>query len=264
MKDLLDISRIELGNIPCIFVNPKFSMEEEATVLYYHGWSSNKDNNVFIGKILAFHGYNVILPDAIYHGERGRLENYGIEELRQYFWKVILNTVKEYEILINEAVNKLGISRQRIAVMGSSMGGFISSGIFAANKEIKCHINMNGACAWQKAVEAYKAMDYEGKGMAVEEMLEEIQKYDPLSRKAEMYPRPILLLHGDADTSVPIDIQRYFYDDMKEVYKDVPERLRFVIEPKLNHYKTVRMMEETIAWLDKYLQPIWEKYRLNR
>ena len=176
MKDLLDISRVELGNIPCIFVKPKFNREEAATVLYYHGWSSNKDNNIFIGKILAFHGYNVILPDAVHHGERGNLENYGIEELRQYFWKVILNTVKEYEILMDEAVNKLGISRQRIAVMGSSMGGFISGGIFAANKEIKCLINMNGACAWQKAVETYKTMDYEGKGMEVEEIMGGIQR----------------------------------------------------------------------------------------
>jgi len=81
----------------------------------------------------------------------------------------------------------------------------------------------------------------------------EIQRYDPLSNKAELYPRPILLLHGDADTSVPIDIQRYFFDEIKEMYIDKPERLKFVIEPKLNHYKTVKMMEETIEWLDRYL-----------
>ncbi len=253
MKELLDISRVKLGNIPCLFVKPIFDTEKAATILYYHGWSSNKDNNLFIGKILAFHGYNVILPDAIHHGERGKLEKYGVQELRRYFWEVILNTVKEYETLINAAEDRLGISRHRLAVMGSSMGGFISSGIFAANKEIKCLINMNGASAWQKAEETYKAMDFEGKGMTDKKILEEIKIYDPLSRKDELYPRPILLLHGDADTSVPIDIQRYFYDEIKDVYKDKPERLKFVIEPRLNHYKTVKMMEETIAWLDKYL-----------
>jgi len=253
MENLLDITRVILGDIPCIYVKPEFITEQRPTVIYYHGWESNKDNNLFLGKIIAFHGYNVILPDAIHHGERGKLEKYGVQELRRYFWEVILNTVKEYETLINAAEDRLGISRHRLAVMGSSMGGFISSGIFASNTEIKCHINMNGASAWQKAEMTFKTMDYEGKGMADEKQLEEIANYDPLSRKDDLYPRPILLLHGDADTSVPIDIQRYFYDEIKEVYKDNPERLKFVVEPKLNHYKTVRMMEETIAWLDKYL-----------
>lgn len=253
MKGLLDISRVKLGNIPCIYVKPIFVTEETPTVIYYHGWESNKDNNLFLGKILAFNGYNVILPDAIHHGERGKLERYGAQELRKYFWEVILNTVKEYEALVNAAEDKLGLSMRRIAVMGSSMGGFIASGVFASNTKTKCLINMNGASAWQKAEITFKAMDYEGKGMADEEQLEEIISYDPLSRKDTLYPRPMLLLHGDADTSVPIDIQRYFYDEIKEGYKDKPERLKFVIEPRLNHYKTVRMMEETIAWLDKYL-----------
>lgn len=264
MKELLDISRIKLGNIPCIYVKPVFNTEEAPTVIYYHGWESNKDNNLFLGKIIAFHGYNVILPDAIHHGERGKLERYGIQELRSHFWEIVFNTVNEYETMVNVAEDKLGVSRHRIAVMGSSMGGFIASGVFASNTEIRCLINMNGASAWEKAEMAFKTMDYEGKGMADEKQLEEIANYDPISKKDALYPRPILLLHGDADTSVPIDIQRCFYDEMKEVYKDVPERLEFVVEPKLNHYKTVRMMEETIAWLDKYLQPIPEKYSLNR
>lgn len=253
MKELLDISRIKLGNIPCIYVKPVFNTEEAPTVIYYHGWESNKDNNLFLGKIIAFHGYNVILPDAIHHGERGSLEKYGYQELRKHFWEVVLNTVKEYETLINAAEDKLGVSRYRLAVTGNSMGGFIASGIFASNTEIKCLINMNGAGAWQKAEMTFRAVDYEGKGLADEKQLEEIISYDPLSSKDALYPRPILLLHGDADTSIPIDIQRYFYDEMKEVYKDKDKRLKFVIEPRLNHYKTVRMMEETIAWLDKYL-----------
>ncbi|SHI85918.1 alpha/beta fold hydrolase [Lutispora thermophila] len=253
MKNLLDVSRIQLKNIPCIYIKPVFNMEEVPTIIYYHGWESNKDKNLFLGKILAVHGYNVIMPDAIHHGERCKLEKYGVQELRKYFWEVVLNTVKEYETLINAAVDRLGISRDRLAVMGHSMGGFIASGIFASNDEIKCLINMNGAGAWQKAEMIFKAVDYEGKGMADKKQLEEMANYDPLSRKDALYPRPILLLHGDADTSVPIDIQRYFYDEIKELYKDKAERLKFVIEPKLNHYKTLGMMEETLAWLEKYL-----------
>src|SRR5690606_12904077 len=128
-----------------------FNTEEVPTIIYYHGWESNKDNNLFLGKILAFHGYNVILPDAVYHGERGALKSYNVEALKKHFWDVILNSVNEYNALIKAAGEKLEIDPNRVAVMGSSMGGFIASGVFAANPEIKCLINMNGACAWVRA-----------------------------------------------------------------------------------------------------------------
>lgn len=253
MKEILRMAKIDLAGIPCLHVKPSFAADEIYTIIYYHGWESNKENNLFLAKILAFHGYNVILPDAIHHGERGALENYNVEALRSYFWDVIFNSVGEYNSLIEAAVEKLEINSNKLAVMGSSMGGFISSGVFASNPEIKCLINMNGACAWEKAEMNFKEVDREGKGLAEEAQLEQICKYDPLAKKNVLYPRPMLLLHGDSDTSVPIDIQRYFYDEVKEIYKDKPERLKFVETPRLNHYKTVGMMEETIDWLNKYL-----------
>ena len=83
--------------------------------------------------------------------------------------------------------------------------------------------------------------------------LEQIRQYDPWSKKDELYPRPMLLLHGDSDTSISIDIQKYFFEGLKEVYKDKPERLEFIVTPRLNHYKTIGMVEESVAWLDKYL-----------
>lgn len=252
-REILTIKTIELAGIPCLYVKPNLTFNKVPTVIYYHGWSSNKENNLFLGKILAFHGNGVILPDAIHHGERGSLENYNVEALRKYFWKVIFNSVNEYRSLTKDALEKLGIDPNTIAVMGSSMGGFIASGVFASNKEIKCLINMNGASAWEKAENVFKEIDKNGKGAADEQQMEQIQKIDPMANKESLYPRPMLLLHGDIDTSISIDIQRYFYNEMKELYKDKPDRIKFIETPRLNHYKTVGMMEESIAWLEKYL-----------
>lgn len=252
-REILTIKTIELAGIPCLYVKPNLTFNKVPTVIYYHGWSSNKENNLFLGKILAFHGYRVILPDAMHHGERDALDNYNVETLRKYFWKVIFNSVSEYKSLAKAAVGKLGIDSDNIAVMGSSMGGFIASGVFASNKEIKCLINMNGASAWEKAENVFKEIDKNGKGAADEQQMEQIQKIDPMANKESLYPRPMLLLHGDSDTSISIDIQRYFYNEMKELYKDKPDRIKFIETPRLNHYKTVGMMEESIAWLEKYL-----------
>lgn len=252
-REILTIKTIELAGIPCLYVKPNLTSNKAPTVIYYHGWSSNKENNLFLGKILAFHGYGVILPDAIHHGERGALENYNVEALRKHFWEVIFNSVNEYKSLTKDALEKLGIDPNTIAVMGSSMGGFIASGVFTSNKEVKCLINMNGASAWEKAENVFKEIDKYGQGAASEMQIEQIRKLDPLTNKETLYPRPILLLHGDSDTSISIDIQRYFYNEMKELYKDKPDRIKFIETPRLNHYKTVGMMEESIAWLEKYL-----------
>lgn len=252
-REILKTNRVELAGIPCLYVKLNTDLDKSATVIYYHGWSSNKENNLFLGKILAFHGYGVILPDAIHHGERGALDNYNVEALRKYFWEVIFNSVSEYKSLTKAAEEKLEIDSKRIAVMGSSMGGFIASGVFASNKEAKCLIDMNGACAWEKAENVFKEIDKDGKGAAIEVQKAQIRKLDPLAKKEELHPRPILLLHGDSDTSVSIDIQRYFYNEIKELYKDVPDRIELIETPRLNHYKTVGMMEQSIAWLEKYL-----------
>lgn len=252
-KEILKISKVELAGIPCLYIKPSFAADEKGTVIYYHGWESNKENNLFLAKILAFHGYNVILPDALHHGERGALVSYNEKALKSYFWNVIFNTVSEYNALIKAAAERLEINLKKIAVMGNSMGGFIASGVFAANQEIKCLINMNGACAWEKAEMIFKEIDREGKGLANEAQMEKMRQYDPLAKKDALYPRPMLLLHGDIDTSISIEIERYFYNEVKELYKDEPERLKFVETPRLNHYKTVGMLEETVAWLEKYL-----------
>ena len=250
---IIKIKSIRLGGIPCLYIKPNYECEERSMVIYYHGWSSKKENGLFIGKILAFHGYDVIVPDAIYHGERNSLDKYNVEAMKNYFWNVIINTVKEYKKLVLGAAELLGTDKDKVAVMGSSMGGFIASGVFADNKEIKCLVNMNGACAWEKAESIFKELDREGKGAASPKQRRLIAEYDPLSKKKDLYPRPMLMLHGDADTSVSIDIQRYFYEEVKVLYKDMPERLRLLESSNLNHYKTTGMLEESLKWFDMYL-----------
>lgn len=250
---ILEVKLIELKGIPCFYVKPHSNYYNGATIVYYHGWSSNKNNNLFLGKLLAFHGYGVILPDAIYHGDRNAIANYNVDALRKYFWEVIFNSLEEYKGLISEGESLYEINKDRVAVMGSSMGGFIASGIFADNVEIKCLVNMNGACAWGEAEKIFRDIDKSGKGAATLYQREKIKTYDPLGKREELYPRPILMLHGDADTSVSIDIQRHFYKEMKEVYRDEREKLVLNEIPRLNHYKTVNMMESSIEWLEKYL-----------
>jgi len=82
---------------------------------------------------------------------------------------------------------------------------------------------------------------------------EELKEFDPLTYKDKFYTRPILMLHGDSDTSVPIDIQRYFYKEVVSLYEDNPEKIKLEESKKMNHHISIRMVESTVMWLDKYL-----------
>lgn len=60
------------------------------------------------------------------------------------------------------------------------------------------------------------------------------------------------MLHGDADDQVPIKCQKEFYRKIEPVYED-KDRIKLIEYPNLNHFVTTNMMEEGLAWLDRYM-----------
>jgi len=248
---LIDISNVELGGIPCLYGKPNFRDDNPSTVILYHGWHSKKERNHFFAKILAYHGYRVIAPDLIHHGDRGILAYDNKRVLKKYFWEIVFQSMREFGGLMKDSVEKLEIEPDKIAIIGSSLGGFIGSGVFAHNKNIKALININGANAWEKVEELWK--DLEGTGLANIRQKKTIKEYDPLRNRDDSVPRPILLLHGDKDTQIPVETQRYFYKEMEGTYRNTPEKLKLIEVPGLNHHKTLGMIEDAVNWLDMWL-----------
>ncbi|AOT70760.1 prolyl oligopeptidase family serine peptidase [Geosporobacter ferrireducens] len=251
-NEFVTVEEILIKKIPCLKFKPKGIQEERLpTILYYHGWHSGKVYQRFKGTVLASYGYQVIVPDAIYHGERDPIDHDDPNMLEAYFWKVILQNVQESEQLIAGIIEEHQGDPRRMAVIGSSMGGFSASGIFVQNKNLKCLINFNGSCAWVKAEEIFRRKS-KRLSMTPEEM-QELSPYDPMLNKENLQLRPILMLHGNRDSSVPINSQRLFYQSASYHYKECPERLRLVEIQNMDHYISTGMMEEAIIWLKKYL-----------
>lgn len=249
--DLVEVEKIILNNIPCLLVRPKSFKEKLPTLFHYHGWSSKKENHKFFATTICQYGYQVILPDSNYHGDRNPLNEYDVNNLKEYFPKIIIQSVDEFNQIRREAEKLYQVDEKRIAVSGNSMGGFIASSIFGKNQDIKALICLNGGSSWKKAMDILKEM-----GELDEEYnvyTEEMKKFDPLTYKNKFYPRPILMLHGDSDTLVPIAIQRYSYEEVYPLYKKEPERIKLEEYKNINHHISIRMVESTVMWLDKYL-----------
>jgi len=68
--------KVRIQEIPAIIFRPREVKERIPTVIFYHGWSSNKELQRIRGFILASAGYQAVIPDAVYHGERNPLTQY--------------------------------------------------------------------------------------------------------------------------------------------------------------------------------------------
>lgn len=240
--------KIKVQGIPAILLRPVDAEKEIPSIIFYHGLGSSKENQRLRGLILACIGYQVLIPDAIYHGERSPLSDYGLETARMHFWDIIFNNIDESDSLLEELVLKYGADPDRIAVMGSSMGGFTAAGIFTHNKAISNLVVFNGSCGWENFNKNFEVPNSE----KFKSLTKKVKERDPMNNLPLLKDRRILLLHGDSDTSVPIDSQRIFYNKLKAMNSD-GEKLRLIEYPGLNHFIPTNMMGECIDWLGKNL-----------
>lgn len=236
--------KILIEDIPIIRFNLKDNKGKVPTIILYHGWSSNKESQRLRGFILANLGFQVIIPDAIHHGERNKLDNYDIDNSVKYLWSTVINNMDEVDRVINYGVESLSADPDRIGLIGHSMGGFTAAGAFTHNKDIKTAVVLNGSFNWAGANEIFKD------NLDLEE--DTTIELDPMHYKELVIDRPILLLHGAADNVVSIESQRIFYHEIKASYSD--ESLIQMIEyPNLGHFVTTNMMDDAGKWFKKYL-----------
>lgn len=229
--------------IPYLSVTPKSWEGELPTIIYYHGWHSSKEFKRFEAMLISSFGYRVIVPDALYHGERGIIDYDDPESLDRYLWEIILKSVTESDRLFAHLHDKYGIKEEKIVVMGSSMGAMTAAGVFAKQEKIKGVATISGVNAWSRAIE----QGVMPKAGADENLIE---KFDLLIHKERIGRRPVLILHGAEDHSLPIDLQRGFFEEVKTNNNHV----RMVEYDDVGHRFTMNMMQKLMMWLNEYME----------
>ena len=248
-NEFITEEKVMVEGIPCLKFLPKSDKEKYPTLVYYHGWSSNKRFQRFKANVLASYGFQVLVPDAINHGERNPVEFEKEGALEKYLLETVYHSIEEAPILIKYISNLEETDQNRIGVMGTSMGGLISSGVFTQHQIFKTLVVFNGASAWHKL----ESFDQSEKLEEYKEYKEKLAIYDPVKNLDSLNERPILLLHGDIDTSIPIEVQQYFYDKALNYYND-ERKLRLIEIPRMDHYISTGMLENAVAFNKDYLK----------
>lgn len=240
-----------IDDIPIIRFNLKDNNEKIPTIILYHGWSSNKDSQRLRGFILANLGFQVIIPDAIHHGERNKLESFNGENTVKYFWPTIMKNMEEANKIIDYCVKHYNADPDRFGIIGHSMGGFTAAGVFTHNKHIKTAVILNGSFNWSGANKIFRTqLGLEGDERF--ELEEKIDLMDPMNNQESLIDRHILLLHGSSDNVVSIESQRDFYNDIAAMFSD-QTLIQFTEYDNLGHFVTTNMMDQAAAWFKKCL-----------
>ncbi len=235
--------KLYIGDIPTLRLKPKGKEGRLPSIIFYHGLDSNKERQRLRGYILSFLGYQVFIPDAIHHGERDRKESQDPKLIARYFWQAILQSVKESSFLTQEIIGKYNGDRDKIYATGHSMGGFISAGVLANNKDVKKAMPMNGSFDWEKS----SSIMLESMGLASDFTIpeeEDMVKYSPINNIGKLEGKEILILHGEVDPEVDIRPQKDFFEANRSRLS-----IEMIVYEGLGHTVSTNMLDDLIKWL---------------
>jgi uncharacterized protein len=248
----------KIADIPVLHV-VKEELKDESLplVLFVHGFTSAKEHNLHYGYLLAQEGFRVILPDALYHGDRED-SSLGEDELNFRFWDIVINEIEELEVIKNNLIENGLVDLNRIGVVGTSMGGITTLGALTQFEWIKAAVSLMGSPYYEKFLQGQIA-ELKREGIMIpltdeqlQDQYEKLRKYDLSLQPEKLSNRPILFWHGEKDDVVPFHFTYQFYNKVKSQYQN-QERIRFIIDQHADHKVSREGLLATIKWFKTHL-----------
>jgi fermentation-respiration switch protein FrsA (DUF1100 family) len=248
------IIREHIADIPCLHVVKADQKNDMLPlVIFIHGFTSAKEHNLHFGYLLAEAGYRVILPDALYHGERPN--HLTEQQLNFSFWNIVLQTIDEIKQIKDELLQKNLIDEQRIGVSGTSMGGIVTFGALTQYPWIQTAVSLMGTPCYQAFFDLQlqfakqKGLHISFSDAELKEMRETLGRYDLSLQPEKLDGRPLLLWHGKHDDVVPYEHTYQFYQQIQSSY----DQLKFISDAQAGHKVTREAFLETVQWFIHHL-----------
>lgn len=255
---LINVKHEQIGEIPILHVSKQELLEKELPLVFFiHGFMSAKEHNLHYAYLLAEKGFRVVLPDIIYHGNREA--DYTEKELQMHFWPMIVQTIKELDILKEELVARNLVELTKIGVVGTSMGGIVTNGALATYDWISTGVSLMGNPTYMSFAEyQVKQMkkimpDFPIDDTDVQRQLEMLKPYDLSMNPDKLNLRPMMFWHGAKDSIVPYRFAYDFYKDMKSTYENDQDKFVFILDEQAGHKVSRSGVLQTVNWFERYL-----------
>lgn len=220
-------------------------------VFVLHGLGSRKERHLDLCLRLAEAGFRAVVLDAPCHGDR-RGSSPGCDDLAaadrssepflRAFLETIHGTVRDVQAVARY------FKALTYGVVGHSMGGHTALHLALADPRASVIVNISGSLYLGGA-------DASGADRLYSAALRDaLNASDPVPHAAQFAPRPLLLLHGENDKTVPVRGARRLYDALQPFYAETsPDACSLVELPDIGHQWVPEMAEQTIEWLNRHL-----------
>ncbi|WP_019240467.1 MULTISPECIES: prolyl oligopeptidase family serine peptidase [Bacillus] len=252
---MIVIKKEKIHNVPLLHVvKNEDSANKLPLIFFIHGVTSIKERNLQYAYMLAEKGYRVILPDTLYHGEREEGKN-----IYSSFWKVVITTIHEIEMLKSHFENLHLIDGDRIGLAGTSMGGIITLGAMAKYDWIKVGVSLMGNPAyvdfakWQVDFMSNNGTLIPLSNEEINQQLKVLEEYDATLQIEQWKERPLLFWHGKQDEVVPYLPAFTFYKNLQKAYMEKNVPLSFILDEHGGHAVPNKGVIETVNWFTTHL-----------
>ncbi|CEI84566.1 MULTISPECIES: esterase [Oceanobacillus] len=253
---MIGIYQEPIEGIPCLHVvDQKYAGGERPTVIYYHGFTSAKEQNLPIAYMLAEKGFRVLLPEALHHGER----NSGLsDDKRQLaFFEIVLKNIRELDIIRKYLLENKLLKENALGVAGTSMGGITTSAALVKYSWVNAAAVMMGTPKLQAY--AHQLLQYAEKNGKtpftqedLDDLFEQLAELDLSAHVESLHERPLMFWHGENDKVVPYEQSHSFYQTVKQAYKK-KDHLQFIGEKGREHKVSVPAMHHAAEWFERHL-----------
>jgi fermentation-respiration switch protein FrsA (DUF1100 family) len=198
---------------------PPAQNKDGATIIYVHGLGSNRGDLLEQAALLSKQGYGALLFDLRNHGQsQGEITTLGYVES------------EDVRAAVDYLLTRADVNPQRIGLVGMSMGGATVIRAAAHIPEIRAVIAEAAFTSIEDNL-AHGVRALTGLSpfpfaplvawFGEQEADMDMQLMRPIDEISQIAPRPILLIHGDQDLTVPVENSLALYQaagEPKQLY----------------------------------------------
>jgi uncharacterized protein len=248
-----------VAGIPVLWAEASGDAERKL-VIWLPGFTDQKESVKANLADLAAAGFVALSFDPVDHGERshrttrpisdptgGRFHSVSDGKLYRYFWSILAETAEEAPLIIDWAVETLGVA-PAVGIGGISMGGDIAVTAAGLDERIVAVAACIATADWLKPGSVYQMS-------AANPIIQaQYERYNPLTNLARYQHCPALAFQcASEDPIVPSDGAVRFVEALKPTYAACPERVSAVLEAVSVHHVTPAMWRNSVQWFERFL-----------
>lgn len=225
-----------------------FADKPIATIILPHGGPMSEDGSEFdrFSAFMVNRGYAVFQPN--FRGSSGRGHDFMMQAVGGYGLEMQDDLEDAVAYLVKEKI----ANPKKVGIVGASYGGYAA--LMGATKTpdlFQCAISFAGMSDLIKMRSGFRY--FENRNVAREQFGNDKQQLKETSpaRMADKVKIPILLIHGDKDTSVPVSQSRIMASELKSAGKTY-EYLE--LEDGTHHLDYLPHRQQTFEAMEKFLK----------